>query len=132
MSEVYVRAKNAAFYLNPILACPRGLILFEEGEPLLVIWNDRDNYDRFMEIVRDMLGDSRGWSIVALLSEQPMPVVTTPPPHREHMARVYRLKLSRRIPTPSLSGGHLKYRSRVPADIPIVDLPSHPNDAYEI
>jgi len=133
MSNVYVRAKNAAYYLNPILSSPRGMVTFAEGLPALVIWKDRDNYDQALEVAAELLGDSgQGWAITRLITEREMPVVTTQPPHRVHQARVYAMVLSRRIPTPLISGGDLRYRSRIPAGTLVIDADAHPDDANEI
>lgn len=136
---VYVRARDAAFYRNPIVDFPEGFVCFDDVEPPeLVLWIDElQQIDGQMialpvvfAILSKRLGSVHGVKRVGpgRLAQRVQPG-TEPPLFRPAVA--FHLELARRIPQPRLHEGSERRTSRV-GNCFVLDLPAHPGDPDEL
>jgi len=136
---VYVRARDASFYRNPLVAFAEGFLCFDEKEqPELVLWLDEHHLLQgqaiappvVLAIVAKRFGVEHGVSRVstARIAER---VVPGTEPHLFQPAAAFHVDIQRRIPQPKFHEGAERRTSRV-GDCFVIDLPAHSNDAHEL
>ena len=136
---VYVRARDAAFYRNPLVDFPEGFLCFDDVEPPeLVLWLDEQQQvggqaialPVVFAILAKRLGPEHGVKRIgpARLAQRVVPG-TEPPLFRPAVG--FHLELTRRIPQPRLHEGSERRTSRS-GNCFVLDLPAHPLDAHEL
>lgn len=136
MKPIYVRARDAAFYRNPVVVFPEGFLCFDEVEPPeLVLWGELEtirslSVTEVMVVLARRFGIDHGVTRVGptRLAQRPMPGLE--PPLFQPAAGFY-LDLHRRIPKPKFHDGSERRLTRA-GDHHAIDFPAHPRDAYEL
>lgn len=138
---VYVRCRDGALYLNPILVFPEGFVCFDDTElPELVVWLDSSNLEApppvdVCELLRRLFGSypdletACGAHVDSIKYHQR---AERPVPESEEFkpAIAYFFKVHARIPQPQVHEGTERYASRVAGAV--LDWPASPYDPTQI
>tara|TARA_R110000851_G_scaffold268071_2_gene420715 strand:+ start:41076 stop:41498 length:423 start_codon:yes stop_codon:yes gene_type:complete len=128
----YVRARDGAWYREPVLVFAEGFVCFDDEEPPeLILWRLGDGtFPDPVKVLRLVLGDEHG-AFGLSTGKEALRVVPGSEPPVFQPAAGHDFQLSRRIPVPTLDDGDERRLSRV-GPHHAIDLPAHPSDAHEL
>jgi hypothetical protein len=132
MLPVYVRARDAGFYRNPVVDFPEGFLCFDdESPPELVLWLDEaGTCPEPLAVLKRRLGPAHGaFGIRAPKGAQRVVPGTNPPMFKP--AAGFEIQLNRRIPQPRVHEGVERRTSRCGPCF-VIDFPVHAMDAHEL
>lgn len=128
------RARDGAFYRDPVVVLPEGFLRMNGGMYELVLWADEDPVKAIGEVPR-ILARIRGHADPKIdwlgeVSMRGRPVPRSPIEHARYAFGIH-FTIGRRFPVPSFHDGCERYASRLKGCV-ITDWASTPRDAYEL